>query len=250
MSILVVAETASAESVLKPAVPEFTVEIVDRSYDVPKTYTTTTDPFTGEQVTTSSGGYRVTNKTIDIKIKNQQYSKTFLDNGSAIQLYYTVRTKGHFVDWVPVANLGYSFTRVLASTSEYTVLTIRIGADNDIVMGRADVVIPDGGQEDVQVNAHVGCAYIYYEDNIIPAFHTEYTSLAESGWSNIQTLSITGDSTSVSPSTSFSLNPTATSGEVPISPTPSIPELSFVVILPLLAFIPLIAVAIHKKQGL
>ena len=90
---LMIIKPAFAQSVPTPSVPEFTVRFVDRSYDVPVTTTTTTDPFTGKQVTTSSGGYHVTNKTIDITINNQAYSSIDLGNGTIIQLYYLLRRK-------------------------------------------------------------------------------------------------------------------------------------------------------------
>src|SRR5665647_1089789 len=98
-SSLIIVKTAFAESIPALSVPEFTVKLVDRSYDVPITYTTTTDPFSGKQITTSSGGYHVTNKTIDVTIRNQPFTSTDLGNGSVIQLYYSVRAKGHFGDW-------------------------------------------------------------------------------------------------------------------------------------------------------
>jgi len=52
-----------------PAVPEFTVELVDSSYDVPTTYST--DPYTGKQVTHE--GYHVAKRTIEVRIKNQPF---------------------------------------------------------------------------------------------------------------------------------------------------------------------------------
>jgi hypothetical protein len=45
-----------------PSVPEFTVAYVDHSYIVPITHWTTTDPYTGEQITHSSGGEHVDNQ--------------------------------------------------------------------------------------------------------------------------------------------------------------------------------------------
>jgi hypothetical protein len=188
VSSLIMVGSAFAQSAPKPSVPEFTVEFVDRSYDVPVTYTTSTDPFTGQPVTTSSGGNHVTNRTIDVKIKNQPYSKVNTENGNVVQLYYAVRTKGHFTDWTPVASGGYSFTRVLASTSDYTVVTLVIGSENDILMGYADVVIPDGGQEDFQVNAQAGYEYLYGRNAVI--FGTKFETVEESGWSSTQTITL------------------------------------------------------------
>jgi hypothetical protein len=85
--------------VAKPSVPEFTVAPVDRSYDVPVSVTYSTDPFTGQQVAHTSDGYHVTNRTIEITINNQQFTPITLNNGTKIQLYYSLQMKGHFGDW-------------------------------------------------------------------------------------------------------------------------------------------------------
>jgi hypothetical protein len=74
---------AQAQSKSNPAVPEFTVKLVNRFYDVPPTQTT--DPYTGK--TTTQQGCRVEYKEIELTIKNQNYP---------YGLMYNVRTKGHF----------------------------------------------------------------------------------------------------------------------------------------------------------
>jgi hypothetical protein len=193
VSSLFMVSSVFAQSIPKPSVPEFTVKFIDRSYDVPVTYRTTTDPFTGKQVTTSSGGYHVTNMTIDVIIKNQHFIPVDLHNGTIIQLYYNVRAKGHFADWTPVSSGGYSFKRILASTSDYTVVTFIIGSENDMVMGRANVYIPPGGQEDFQVQAQVG--YLVpgysYGGHVLPFPPSyDFISFGESSWSDVQTLTI------------------------------------------------------------
>lgn len=191
VSSLIVVSSAFAQSITKPSIPEFTVKFIDRSYDVPVTYRTTTDPFTGKQVTTSSGGYHVTNMTVDVIIKNQHFIPVDLHNGTVIQLYYNVRAKGHFADWIPVASGGYSFKRILESTSDYTVVTFVIGSENDMVMGRANVYIPPGGQEDFQVQAQVGYLVPDYGGHILPVpISYDFISFGESSWSDIQTLTI------------------------------------------------------------
>ena len=214
--ISITVKPANAQTIPKPSVPEFTVNYVDRSYDVPIEYHTSTDPFTGEEVTTSSGGNHVTSKTIDITIKNIPYSDIYLDDEKVIKLYYAIRTKGHFADWTPVASGGYSFTRVLASNSDSTIVTLRIGnRDNDILMDYADVVIQEGGQEDFQVNAQAGHKYMTYA-GLYP-MGSEFEQYAESGWSNTQTITIpayvpiTSNSTSYPSSTLPNMGPTASS---------------------------------------
>jgi hypothetical protein len=58
VSSLVMVETAFAQSIPKPSVPEFTLVLVDSSYDVPTTYSI--DPYTGDNVT--HNGYHVEDK--------------------------------------------------------------------------------------------------------------------------------------------------------------------------------------------
>jgi hypothetical protein len=58
VSSLIMVSSAFAQSITKPSVPEFTLVLVDSSYDVPTTYSI--DPYTGENVT--HNGYHVEDK--------------------------------------------------------------------------------------------------------------------------------------------------------------------------------------------
>lgn len=58
VSSLAMVESAFGQLITKPAVPEFTLVLVDSSYDVPTTYSI--DPYTGENVT--HHGYHVEEK--------------------------------------------------------------------------------------------------------------------------------------------------------------------------------------------
>jgi hypothetical protein len=166
------------------------VKFVDRSYDVPVTNRTTIDPFTGQEVTTSSGGYHVTNKTIDVTIKNQPFTPIDLGNGSVIQLHYSVRAKGHFGDWNDArTDVGYYLTRVIASSSDYTVATF--------VFGMYGWNPPVGGEEDFQVKAEIGYLYPHYQGLIQTG--TSFASYGESDWSNTQTIKISESQTQTSP---------------------------------------------------
>jgi hypothetical protein len=237
-SIMIVVGNTCAQSIPKPSAPEFTVSFVDRSYTVPITATQTTDPFTGQQVTQTSGGQYVKNQTLDIKIRNPALTSATLPNGTVANLYYTVRTKGHFYDYWPTAPVnrwsstfenGDSFTRVFASTSDNTVMTLVIGSPNDIIMGNADVYIPTRGQEDFQVEASYGYQYTTYA-GLYPT-GTDFVSYADSGWSNTQTITL-GETSA------------------PPSPTPTVPEFPVIAFLPL--FLCLLAVAVivkHRKAG-
>ena len=54
-----------------PSAPDFTVQYVDHSYDIPPTYGI--DPYTGQTVMTFPGSH-VDNRTIDVTIKNQPFT--------------------------------------------------------------------------------------------------------------------------------------------------------------------------------
>ena len=100
-SSLITLESACAQSTPKPSVPEFTVQLVDRSYDVAPTYKT--DEYTGKTVV-DRGGYHVENRTIEVAIKNQPFSNSSV--GRTYHLFYNVRFKGHFgKDWNEVPSV-------------------------------------------------------------------------------------------------------------------------------------------------
>lgn len=63
-SSLLLAPLANAQTTPKPSVPEFTLKYVDNSYDVPSTTTSTTDPYTGKTITTTTPGYRIEKKPL------------------------------------------------------------------------------------------------------------------------------------------------------------------------------------------
>lgn len=58
-SILIMVESTSAQSISKLSAPEFTIELVDESYDVPPTTKSTTNYYTNETTTTTIPGYHV-----------------------------------------------------------------------------------------------------------------------------------------------------------------------------------------------
>jgi hypothetical protein len=190
-------------SVANPPVPEFTVALVDLSYDVPVTTTYSTDSYTGQQIVHTNGGYHVTNRTIEITINNQQFTPITLNNGTVIQLYFSLRTKGHFGDWTDTSSTnGYTFLRMVMSPSSATVITLLLDSQD------SNFYIPNGGSEDFQVQAQIGYEYPYYGEHIFPLY-TAFESLAESDWSGTQIITIPALTPSPTPATSSS-TPTVT----------------------------------------
>ena len=198
-----------------PSTPEFSVAYVDHSYDVPVTHWTTTDPYTGEQITHSSGGEHVDNRTIDVTIKNQPFTpyKDSTTSNQIVNLYYNIRSKGHFEDWSS-ASSGHGQNGVQAYTSATTVISFNIGYWN----------VPQGGQIDFQVQAVLSYVNSTYSGSCFTGSQT--IVVGQSGWSNTQTLTI-GNPTPSSPTQepfwtpNPTANPTFSPYLPPASPTPS-----------------------------
>ncbi len=207
VSSLMMVESAFAQSIPKPSVPEFTVKVIDRSYDEPISYYT--DPYTGK--TKTYQGYHVENKTIEIKIKNQQFNNYDSASGKTLSLYYNISAKGHFGDdWMyyPKNNQAYS-----ASGSPYTTLTfLTRGSSN----GGDLIPAPWGGDIDVQVQALIGYYYTeFVPDKFFGSYVTKFVG-QKSEWSNIQTITIPTSSVSNStPNPTSSTNPTTAPTSTP-----------------------------------
>jgi hypothetical protein len=186
---LMMVKTVHAQSTSTLSPPEFTVKFVDRSYTVPVTTQTTTNPYTGQQVTTSEGGYLVTNYTIDVTIKNLPFTTVQLPNGTSDPIYYGARSRGHFDtqndDW-----WGPGYGPVQESNSGYTVITFVVGYDWEP---------PAGGQIDFEVQAEAGSFYYGFCDNFDVSAIPSFAILAQSDWSAPQTITMPGASSSNSP---------------------------------------------------
>ncbi len=191
----------------KPPVPEFTVKLVAHPYDVPPTTTTTIDQYTGKEIVTTTPGYHVENKSIEITIKNQPFTPYTDAEGHLINLYYTVRFKGHFgqeSDWEepfhkPIRNGIYGTTKQHPqSNSDYTLISF-------------PSEFQDGDVVDFQVQTLEGF-YTPWEPLPIPRGTSQFTGEA-SDWSNTQTLTI-GESQTPTPSPAATPTPDQT-------PTPS-----------------------------
>jgi hypothetical protein len=132
------------ELVNAQAAPQLTAKYVDRSYDVPLTVQNSTNPYTGQQETTSEGGYHVDNRTIELTIKNPAYN-------DRDWLCYNVRYKGHFTsNWTTLYGHtdGYS---PRMTNSDYTTVTF-IGAQSGQYSGPDGAIITaPTGQIDIQV---------------------------------------------------------------------------------------------------
>jgi hypothetical protein len=182
VSSLILVESAFAQSITKPSVPEFTLKLADHSYDVPATYSI--DPHTGQNIT--HPGYHVENKTVDITIKNQPFVSSI--NGTTYQLYYNVRHKGSFEDtWTELSWTEYtSGTLVPQSNSQYTVISYSTQS------------YPINASLDFQIQALMGCYYQRTpQDPFLPTVtYFGVPAAGESKWSSIQTIIISASTPS------------------------------------------------------
>jgi hypothetical protein len=165
---------ANAEAAIpKPSVPEFSLKIVDHSYDVPSSTTTKTDPYTGEKTVTIHHGYHIENKSVEIQTKNQPF-KPYQEGATSIGLCYNISYKGHYEDtWKYYWCYDYDWF-FWQSSSDYTTIT-------------PAPLLPAKGEVDFRVQAQIG-----YFINGTPVWPIErvYTFNGQvSGWSDTQTIS-------------------------------------------------------------
>ena len=207
--LLILISTASSlmvvkpahSSITKPSVPEFTVKLVDSSYDVPTSYSI--DHYTGENVTHT--GYHVESRSIEVTIKNQPFVP-YYDNSSGwnIKFYYNIRIKGHYSeDWIELyrASDGYS----TPSDSQYTIFSYVLGENTDTTLGTKMIEFPAGAQIDFQVEAMIGYVHRVVTGGMAPWVFTG----EKSGWSETQTLTISAPASTTTPNASPSQNSTA-----------------------------------------
>ncbi|MDR0372989.1 MAG: hypothetical protein LBI79_05475 [Nitrososphaerota archaeon] len=167
-----------------PNTPNFSTQVINRSYNVPPT--TSTDPYTGKPLVQE--GYYVKNYTIEITIKNQPYTPTIAEDGSHTnELYYNFRFKGHFSDeWIDTFNVDCP----KQSNATYTVLTLGPSNSPYLYLSPGDVV-------DIQVRALSGHFY-----RRIDFGSPWYFEGQKSDWSSTQTITIPEDNSVVIPSSS------------------------------------------------
>jgi hypothetical protein len=249
VSSLMMAESAFAQSI--PSVPEFISAVLsDHSYDVPPTYGI--DQYTGKTVVKQEG-YHVDNKSVEFTIRNQPFTPYTDSNGNHIGKYYNFRSKGVYgTEWsyYPFAPSGTTTRRyggfgnpnnvetpelLSASNSEFTTISVE---QYYLVMGNISV----GGQVEFQVQALVG--YMYADDYML-AGHVYVFRGVTSDWSNSRIVTYGQAPNPTSTPSNFtyaSTNP---------SPTPIIPELSLLVVVPLIVGMFFIAVVLrHRKPVL
>jgi hypothetical protein len=214
---LLILQLASAQSTPKPSVPQFSIQVVDRSYDVPTTYYT--DPYTGKQV--ANPGYHVDDIRVEGKIKNQHFNPYTIPNPNStssydinrnIDFYYNISYRGHFGgEWrklhgsedVDYLKQNYTSEFTNFNASRYNALEFQ-----------------DGSQVDFRVKAIIG----FETWGFAGTWPYRILNGEDSGWSTILTVTISKDSTfsnTYATTIDSSPYPTLTSPQTLPTPTPT-----------------------------
>ena len=238
------AQLASTQTVPKPSVTEFSLKCIDESYDIAPTTTSSTDEYTGEVTTTTTPGYHVDRRIIQITIENNLGAS-----------YYNFRYKGAYgSSWTyypfnPDDINGYSLHNTPAEAPPYPAST----SDYTIAKLYLPTSVPNGVLVDVQVQGLFGDFRKVHEGSIgamMLGYNTTYNYYftGQAGdWSNTQTVTIGETSTSTSPA------PTALTTSTPItSQTPTVTPIApdtngdstNLITLPLEIFVIIVAVVV------
>jgi hypothetical protein len=209
-------EFVSAQAMPKPSVPQFSIQVIDYSYDVPTTYYT--DPYTGKQV--ANPGYHVEDIRVEGKIKNQHFTSYMIPNPNStssydthlnIDFYYKIRYKGHFGDeWNKLGGTRDDDFLKQNYGSEYT---------NFTAAGYNARQFHEDAQVDFQVEAFIG----YETWGFISTWPYRILNGEGSGWSETLTVTISkNDSSNTYASTIDNTQyPTLTSPQPLPTPTPT-----------------------------
>lgn len=228
------AQTIVKSEIPKPAIPQFNVTLYDSSYEIPTPY----DPYYWEHFTrpvTYNGA-----RTLVFTIQNQVFTpfqyKDANNNVFNVNLYYNIRYKGHFnqsQDWSVLFGQNFGYIQPASGPQTVYVANGSYGSEFDVLQW--SIAFPADAQIDFQVEALIG----------YPTNPTIFIG-QESGWSNTQTVSLNETVTSLP-----SILPQIYSLPLP-SPTstPTVPELSWLSILPLLVSVFSVAVIVrHRKTA-
>jgi hypothetical protein len=180
-----IVESASAQSIAKPSLPEFSLRVQDDSYIIPWKNVTTTDPYTGKVTWILEGGGHFEDQKIIVTIKNPLFTSVKTADNNMTHLCYSVRAKGHYEEWKPSAEPHLIYAEN-ASNSEKTVITYYLQGEPN--WGS----FYNGGEVDVQVKSMVGYHYTTKNSDVwlYPTYTTHFQELASSDWSETKTVTI------------------------------------------------------------
>jgi hypothetical protein len=195
VSSLLTVLPAKAQTIPKPAVPEFTLSFADKSYDVPPITRSTTDPYNNKTTTTTTPGRHVKDYEIEMTIKNQPYPSSI--NGNASNLYYYVQSKGHYENWTE-AYSRVDFPENLHIQSDAGNTTLLFSANN----------FPSDAQVDFRVKAILGYTYNSFLSGHIMPIPTSDFVFEEGDWSSTKTFDMSSVQAASPPPNPYSVEVT------------------------------------------
>lgn len=215
LTVLIVHPASAQTQLPTPSVPSYVLQYADGSYDVPTTQTI--DPYTGETIIHQ--GYHVKQTNFEMVIENQLNP---IDD-----LYYAIEVKGHYsTEWISFFDLSEGLPKQDPSSTQTIIQLGTLGEDSLILQGAHKTIgIPANGKEDIQVQALIGSIGRNASAPMAP--YTFYGS--KSDWSPVQTITV--PSSSLSP-----------------APSPTIPELPWPAILPLISMFAVVVVVFRYQK--
>jgi len=200
--------------------------------------------YTGKETTITNSGYRVEKYDIEVTIKNQPFTPYTNANGYECNLYYDIQVKAHFGENWRSSESYYPFDNIGQSSSKETVITFTLKDDG--LWAKP----PSGGQLDFRVKAYTGYWRAMPEIGFRePGLFREESS----GWSDVQTITITYESSSPSPpsqTVSSPENPTSTSENNQKCPQQTSPPANILlgIIVILLCVIMVLVILVFRRQ--
>jgi hypothetical protein len=221
ISSLIMVESASAQTIPKPTIPQFSIKTTDHSYDIPPTYGI--DQFTGQNITIHEGAHYQW-RTLDFTIVNQQVSTGY-------GLYYNVRYKGQYTNsWTELYHAG---TYISQQSGQYSTVPFHLSGSypSSIIGALFELSIPAGATVDFQVQALAGTTT---RGSTQFGSGDKFTGQT-SDWSSTRSMTI--------PTTTISPNPTL----MP-TPSPTVPEFPFIIVIILILVLTL-AISVFKRKA-
>jgi hypothetical protein len=170
VSSLMMIESANAQTIPKPSIPEFTLKLVDNSFK-------------------TSSATQIQNGRIETVIKNQPFTPYLDAKGNEVYLDYNLECRG-------LSETGETILRNISkyqSTSEFTTLTVYYGeASNSIGPFLGLGYLQWGSEIEIRVNTQIG-----YRTQVEE--HPDVYGGNISDWSNTQTITIPSNEQSPTP---------------------------------------------------
>jgi hypothetical protein len=248
---LLAIQSVNAQSPIVLPIPKFTAYFVGQSYNVPATISV--DPYTGENITVPS--HFVTKGYIYLVVTNDERYNFIPLNNPKIQFdsKYNFRLKGHFEadNWTDAGEAsvgGTSYGNNGTFVMDSHAITY-YSADN----------YPTNAQIDFQIKVSVANnTWVPNNPNYPNTDYHQISSLyATSDWSSTQTVTITNST--ASPPQGYGgpegywgpppvLSTVTSSPTISATPTATIPELSWLMIVPLLLSVFAVAVIVRHRK--